>query len=100
MDYCNSDFDKTKLFRTNATDFTKSKLIAERACLRFGAFRRLYEYFRSIISNVLNDSIKSKLTEYEGEMLIRTYVKVWQRIILIIHYARRIFTSIEREASN
>jgi hypothetical protein len=47
------------------------------AANRFSASKKLYDYFKSLISKVLNDSIKSKIIEYDGEMLIRTYNKLW-----------------------
>jgi len=54
--------------------------------------KKLYDYFKSLISKVLNDSIRSKIVEYDGEMLIRTYNKLWQRIVLIVYYVKKIFS--------
>jgi hypothetical protein len=54
--------------------------------------KKLYDYFKSLVSKVLNDTIRTRIFENDGEMLIRTYNKLWQRIVLIVYYVKKIFS--------
>jgi hypothetical protein len=41
-----------------------------------------------------------KIVLYHGDLLIKTYLKLWQRIIFIVKVLQRIFSPIEPELSN
>jgi hypothetical protein len=58
---------------------------------------KLNQYFVNLISNYLDDSINQDSFEnYKEEILIKEYLKLWQRITLITHYVKKLFSQFEQ----